>query len=251
MRKPFIAGNWKMNLGLASATELARGLKEQLSGVTAVDIGVFPPALLLADVADALTGTGIVVGAQNMHFEESGAFTGENSATAIKSVGGTHVLLGHSERRHVFGEPDEMINRKLHAAHTMGISPIVCVGETLEQREAGETAAVVERQVRTAFGGITREQALATVIAYEPVWAIGTGKTATPRQANEVHAIIRKLVAEMYDTGLAESLRIQYGGSVKPGNASALIGEPDIDGFLVGGAALKVDSFVSIVRCKE
>ena len=248
MRKPFIAGNWKMNLDMSEAVELASGLKKELAGVTDIDIGVFPSPIFLADVVDALTGSGIIVGAQNMHNEAKGAFTGEISGPMIESVGATHVILGHSERRHVFGETDELINLKLKAAHDFGISPILCVGEKLEEREAGQTAAIVERQARSAFGGISRELAEATVVAYEPVWAIGTGKTATPAQANEVHVIIRKLMAQLYDDDLANGLRIQYGGSVKPDNAKALMAESDVDGFLVGGASLKVESFVNIIR---
>ncbi len=248
MRKPFIAGNWKMNLDLSEAVKLASGLKEELAGVTDLDIGVFPSAILLPDVVDALTGSGIVVGAQNMHNEEKGAFTGEISGPMIKSAGATHVILGHSERRHVFGESDELVNLKLKAAHKFGLSPIVCVGEKLEEREADRTAAIVERQVKAAFDGISREPAEATVIAYEPVWAIGTGRTATPEQANEVHVIIRRLLARLYDDELANGFRIQYGGSVKPENATALMAQPDVDGFLVGGASLKVDSFVGIIR---
>ena len=251
MRRPFIAGNWKMNTDLASAVDLASGLNEALSDFSGVDVGLFPPALFLADVVDATTGSGIIVGAQNMHFEENGAFTGEISGPMIKSAGATHVILGHSERRHVFGETDELINRKLKAAHAFGVSAILCVGELLESREAGQTAQVVEGQVRAAFDGVSKDQATATVIAYEPVWAIGTGKTATPGQANEVHVLIREVLAQLYDAGTARAIRIQYGGSAKPENAQELMAQPDVDGLLVGGASLKVDSFVKIIRYKE
>ena len=216
--------------------------------MTNVEIGVFPPALFLADVADALTGSNIIVGAQNMHFEENGAFTGEISAPMIQSVGGTHVILGHSERRHVFGETDDLINRKLVAAHQMGLSPVICVGETLETREANETTAFVEGQVRSAFNGITVDQARATVVAYEPVWAIGTGRTATPDQAQEAHAFLRTELTELFGAETAAQIRIQYGGSVKPANAAELLGQPDIDGALVGGASLQADSFTAIIR---
>jgi triosephosphate isomerase len=251
MRRPFIAGNWKMNTDLKGAIALASGIREQLAGVKDVDVGVFPPAIFLADVADALTGSRVIVGTQNMHHEKEGAFTGEISGPMIRSVGGTHVIIGHSERRHIFGETDRTVNLKTKAAFAFGLTPIVCVGEKLEEREAGQTASVVERHVRTAFDGLSAEQAKATVIAYEPVWAIGTGKTATPEQANEVHALIRKLLAKLHNADVAQAVRIQYGGSVKPENAKGLMAQPEVDGFLVGGASLKVDSFVRIVRYKE
>jgi len=251
MRKPFIAGNWKMHTDLNAAVALAGGLKKQLAGTSGVEIGVFPPALFLADVVKALAGSGIVAGAQNMHDEPSGAFTGEISGPMIRSVGATHVILGHSERRHVFGEPDELINRKLKAAFACGLLPVVCVGEKLDAREADRTNDVVGGQVRSAFEGVTADQALETVIAYEPVWAIGTGRTATPQQANSAHVFIRSVLEGLYDDTVAQSVRIQYGGSVKPDNAQELMAQPDVDGFLVGGASLNVDSFVKIVRYRE
>lgn len=251
MRKPFIAGNWKMNKDLKGALELANGLKRNLTDVEDVEIGLFPPAPFLADVVDACAGTGFVVGAQNMHWEESGAFTGETSAPMILSVGATHVIIGHSERRQYFGETDETVNEKMHSALKAGVLPIMCVGETLQQREAGKTLDVVSTQIRGGLENVTSDDMAKVVIAYEPVWAIGTGKTASPEQAQEVHAAIRSILAEILGDDVAQGVRIQYGGSVKPDNVKILMAQPDIDGALVGGASLDVDSFTALVNFKE
>jgi len=246
-RKLFIAGNWKMNTSRSSAVALGKALAEKLGAVEAVDLAVFPPAVYLADVSEAVAGSRIAVGAQNMFYEDDGAFTGELSAEMLKDVGCTCVILGHSERRHVIGETDEWINRKVVKALADGLGPILCVGELLEQREAEQTTDVVRRQVTIGLEGVDAAGATKVTIAYEPVWAIGTGKTATPAQAQEVHAMIRGLLAEMYDADVADAVRIQYGGSVKPSNAAELLGQADVDGALVGGASLKADDFAGIV----
>ncbi|HUS57353.1 MAG TPA: triose-phosphate isomerase [Planctomycetota bacterium] len=251
MRKPFIAGNWKMNKDLKGALELANGLKRKLADVEGVEIGLFPPALFLPDLVDACRDSGFVCGAQNMHWEEKGAFTGEISAPMILSVGATHVIIGHSERRQFFGETNDTVNKKMHAAMKHGVVPIMCVGEMLEEREANKTQQVVSAQVRGGLKNLTPEDMAKVVIAYEPVWAIGTGKTASPAQAQEVHALIRRLLAEMFGDDVAQGVRIQYGGSVKGDNVKTLMAQPDIDGALVGGASLDVDSFAAIVNFKE
>ncbi len=246
-RKPFIAGNWKMNTSAESSVALASGLAETIGSVTSADLAVFPPFVYLAQVAEALAGSGIALGAQDVYFEDNGAFTGEISAAMLKDVGCTHVLCGHSERRHVIGDTDELINRKLIKAIADGLKPVLCVGELLAERQANETAEVVKRHVRLGLEGVSAGDIENVTIAYEPVWAIGTGEVATTAQAQDVHAMIRALLAEMYDGSVANSLRIQYGGSVKPENAAELLGCKDVDGALVGGAALKVDSFAGIV----
>ena len=251
MRKPFIAGNWKMNKDLKGALELANGLKRKLADVEGVEIGLFPPALFLPDLVDACRDSGFVCGAQNMHWEEKGAFTGEISAPMILSVGATHVIIGHSERRQFFGETNDTVNKKMHAAMKHGVVPIMCVGEMLEEREANKTQQVVSAQVRGGLKNLTPEDMAKVVIAYEPVWAIGTGKTASPAQAQEVHALIRRLLAEIFGDDVAQGVRIQYGGSVKGDNVKTLMAQPDIDGALVGGASLDVDSFAAIVNFKE
>jgi len=251
MRKPFIAGNWKMNTDLKGAIDLATGLKRNLADIEDVEVGLFPPALFVADVVDACRDTSFVVGAQNMHWEAEGAFTGEISAAMILSVGATHVIIGHSERRQYFGETDDTVNKKMKSAIAAGVKPIMCIGETLEQREAGRTLEVVSTQLKGGLAGLTADDMANVVIAYEPVWAIGTGKTATPEQAQEVHAAIRNQLAELLGDDVAQGVRIQYGGSVKPDNVKDLMAQPDIDGALVGGASLKVDSFTAIVKYKE
>jgi triosephosphate isomerase len=247
MRKKFIAGNWKMNLTRAESVALASGLAEQLGDATDVDVAVCPPSVYLDAVSQALSGSNVALGAQNMYHEASGAFTGEISAGMLQDLSCKYVILGHSERRHVLGEADEAINRKVHAALAAGLLPIVCVGETLEQREAGETQSVVKRQVEGSLADLSADQMQEIVIAYEPVWAIGTGKVATPAEAEEVHADLRSLLETRYNSAVAEGVRIQYGGSVKPGNAAELLGQPNIDGALVGGASLKVDDFMGII----
>ncbi|NBB94181.1 MAG: triose-phosphate isomerase [Planctomycetes bacterium] len=247
-RKIFVAGNWKMNTTIASGVALANGLKETIGSISEVDLAVFPPHVYLKSIAETLAGSQITVGAQTMYFEEKGAFTGEISAEMIQDVGCQYVLLGHSERRHVFGETDDVINRKVLKALAAGLKVILACGELLEEREADKTMDVNERQVKSALEGV-EEAAMANVtIAYEPVWAIGTGKTASPDQAQEVHAEIRKLLAGLYDEETAQATRIQYGGSVKPGNAAELFAMDDIDGGLIGGASLKVEDFTAIVK---
>jgi triosephosphate isomerase (TIM) len=247
MRRPFIAGNWKMNLNRASAVALAKGVAEKAAKIEGADLAVCPPSCYLDAVGQALAGSKVALGAQNMYHEREGAFTGELSAAMLRDLGCKCVILGHSERRHILGETDEAINKKVHAALAAELIPIVCVGELLAEREAGETLAVIRRQFNGSLAGLTAEQMPTIVIAYEPVWAIGTGKVATPQQAEEVHLALRKIVAERYNSAIADVVRMQYGGSVKPDNAAELLKQPDIDGALVGGASLKVDQFLGIV----
>ena len=248
MRKPFIAGNWKMNMCSESAVALASGLAAELKGVDTVDIAVCPPYVYLQSVAKAINASNIALGSQNVYFEEKGAFTGEISCGMLKDVSCAYAIIGHSERRHVMGESNELINKKVHTAISGGLLPILCVGELLEEREAGKTNAVVEEQTRKGLAGIDAEKVLAVTIAYEPVWAIGTGKTATSDQAQEVHAMIRGLLAEMYSEEVADQIRIQYGGSAKPSNTAELMACPDVDGLLVGGASLKVEDFAAMIK---
>ncbi|MFW6163251.1 MAG: triose-phosphate isomerase [Planctomycetota bacterium] len=248
MRRLLIAGNWKMNLDLKGAIHLAAGLKRELAEVSEVDLAVFPPAPFLADVADTLEGSNVAVGAQNLHPEPKGAFTGEMSAPMLVSVGCSMVIVGHSERRDLFGETDEFLNAKLRAALAAGLRPILCCGEHLDEREAGKQEAVVSQQLTQDLDGLSADDMAQVTIAYEPVWAIGTGRTATPEQANDMHGTIRGLLADRFSPSLAENTRILYGGSVKPANAAALMAEEDIDGGLVGGASLTVEDFAGIVR---
>lgn len=247
-RKALIAANWKMYKNPAEAKAFVEAFLPVVSGHVRDEIALFPSPVLLPTVIEATRGSHIAVGAQNIHFAEEGAYTGETSIAQLKAVGGTHTLIGHSERRQYFGETDEIVNKKLHAALKHGILPIVCIGEVLEEREAGKTAQVLKSQVTGAFAGITAETAKPIVIAYEPVWAIGTGKTATPEMAADAHRIIRAEVANLLGHEIASNIRILYGGSVKPENATALISQDEIDGALVGGASLKPDSFASIVK---
>ncbi len=248
MRTPFIAGNWKMNQLRESSLSLVRGLLEQLPKDGKVEVAVCPPNVYLSEVASALSGSSIGLGAQNMYHEKEGAFTGEVSGQMLKDVGCKYVILGHSERRQYFGETDQSVNQKTVAALAIGLTPIVCVGETLQQREAGETERVIETQCRGSLAALGPEQASKIVIAYEPVWAIGTGKTATPEQAEQVHAFIRKLLTDLFGKATADGIRIQYGGSVKADNAAELLRQPNIDGALVGGASLKADGFAAIIK---
>ena len=231
--------------GVALAQEIRAGLTLPLSDR---DVLVAPAFTALSSVGDALRGSGVLLGAQNMHWEREGAFTGETSPTMLKQVGCTHVVLGHSERRHIFGESDDMVARKTRAAVDNGLTPIVCVGETLPERESNRTLEVVERQLERALRALTPDEASRAVVAYEPVWAIGTGRTATPAQAQEVHAFIRKLLSASHGQPAATAVRVLYGGSVKPDNVDGLMAEPDVDGALVGGACLKAESFLRIVR---
>jgi triosephosphate isomerase len=247
MRRPLIAGNWKMNLNRAEAIALATAIKTGESNPDA-DLLVCPPHIYLDAVVSAVSGASIAVGAQDVYFEANGAFTGETSTSMLTDVGCKYVILGHSERRHVIGESDELINKKVVAALAAGLTPILCVGELLEDRESGKTGEVVESQFSGSLAGLSAEEVQKTVIAYEPVWAIGTGKTASPEQAQEVHADLRKLLADRYNSATAESVRILYGGSVKPDNAVELLSQPDIDGALIGGAALKSDGFLAIAN---
>lgn len=248
MRKPIIAGNWKMNKTVGEAQDLVRALKGKVANVTDVEIVVAPVFTALSAVAKAIKGSSIKLSAQDMYWEAEGAFTGEVSPLMLKDVGCEYVIIGHSERRTYFSETNETVNKKVKAAHAHSLKPIVCVGERLEERESGITKDVVKDHVVNGLAGISEEQMLSTVIAYEPVWAIGTGKTATPEQAQEVHGFIRGLLAEIYSSGVAEAVRISYGGSVKPSNIAQLMAQPDIDGGLIGGASLDADSFAQIVK---
>ena len=250
MRKPFMAGNWKMNTDSHSSVALAKGVAVGSADVAGdrVSVAVIPPFVYLQAVARAVSSSAVAVGAQDVYFEQKGAFTGEISPAMLKDVGCTYVLCGHSERRHVIGESDDLVGKKVTAAIHGGLLPILCVGELLEERDAGKTENVVERHLRTGLAGLDGEKMSAVTVAYEPVWAIGTGRTATPQQAREVHQFIRGLLAKIYGKDLADEIRILYGGSVKPDNAKELMAQADVDGLLVGGASLKADDFVKIIR---
>ena len=245
MRTPLIAGNWKMNKMLVEARELTGALREKIDGVWGVDVLLCPPVTLLFPMAKAVAGSAVMLGAQNVHEASHGAFTGEVSASMLKETGCSHVIVGHSERRHLFGEDSALLARKVRAVVNSGMMAIYCVGETLEEWEAGRTADVVERQMNEVINRDVDWHNI--VIAYEPVWAIGTGKTATPAQAGEVHAGIRALLCATYSSDAGNSVRILYGGSVKPDNAEDLMRQPDIDGALVGGACLEAESFAAII----
>ena len=247
-RKALIAANWKMYKTPAEAKAFADAFLPLVAGHTRDEIALFPSVTSLATVVQAVAGSNVAAGLQNMHFAEEGAYTGETSAAMLKAVGATHTLIGHSERRQYFNETDEVVNKKLHTALKHGIVPIVCIGEVLAERESGQTTQVLLTQLKAALHGITAHQAHSLVIAYEPVWAIGTGKTATPEMAVEAHLFIRAELANIFDSHFANATRILYGGSVKPDNATALLGQEEIDGALVGGASLKPDSFAAIVK---
>ncbi len=247
-RKPFIAGNWKMYKTISEAVSFTKQFKDLVSSITDRDILICASFTLIPALAKELEGSNIMLGAQNMYFEKEGAYTGEVSPVQLLDAGAKYVILGHSERRHIIGESDELINKKLKAALSFGLLPILCVGELLEEREAGKTESVVKTQIVEGFKGITEEEALKVTIAYEPVWAIGTGKTATPEDADSVHGYIRTILSDIYSKKAAESIRIQYGGSVKPENIDSLMAKENIDGALVGGASLKVESFERIVK---
>jgi triosephosphate isomerase len=251
MRTPVIAGNWKMNKTVAEAVSMVSELKEAVADVTDVTLVVCPTFLAVKSVADTLAGTAIAVGGQNMYWEASGAFTGEVSAEMLKEAGATYVIIGHSERRQFFGETNETVNRKVRKTLAVGLVPIVCVGEMLEDREAGKTEQVVDDHVTNGLAGLTADEMRSVIIAYEPVWAIGTGKTATPEQAQDVHAFIRRRLAELWDQETADAVVIQYGGSVKPSNVKELMAQPDIDGGLIGGASLEAESFEKLARFKH
>ncbi|WP_226671564.1 triose-phosphate isomerase [Metabacillus litoralis] len=251
MRKPIIAGNWKMNKVSSEAKSFIEEVKGLVPSTESVDSVVCAPALFLESLVIATKGTDLEIGAQNMHFEENGAFTGEISPVALKDIGVSYVVLGHSERREMFAETDESVNKKTLAAFKHGLTPIVCCGETLEEREAGKTNDLVGNQVKQALQGLSEDQVKQTVIAYEPIWAIGTGKSSSAEDANEVCAHIRNVVAEQFSTDAAEAVRIQYGGSVKPANIKEYMAQPDIDGALVGGASLEAQSFLQLVEANK
>ena len=250
MRKPFVAGNWKMNTNSHTSVELAKRVASGSVEVPSesVTVAVCPPFVYLQAVTQTLGASNIAVGAQDVYFEPDGAFTGEVSTSMLKDIGCTYCLCGHSERRHVIGETDKLINKKVAAAISGGLLPILCVGELLSERKASQTNDVITRQLKEGLAGLSAEKLSAVTIAYEPVWAIGTGVTATPDQAQEVHDFIRKLVGRVYDEQLSEEIRILYGGSVKAANAAELMGQQDIDGLLVGGASLKADDFLAIIE---
>ena len=250
-RSIVIAGNWKMHKTNSEALQLANQIRMKTTDIQKTRMIICPPFTALSVVYEVIKDSAIHLGAQNMFWEKEGAYTGEISAGMLKSTGADYVIIGHSERRQYFGETDETVNKKVKAALENGLKPIICVGETLEQREENITIQVVGKQIRGAFADITEEDMQNIIVAYEPIWAIGTGKTATPEQAEEVHAEIRKMVADLFNDTVAESLIIQYGGSVKPENAQSLLSQQDIDGALVGGACLKADSFSSIIHIAE
>ena len=247
-RKTIIAGNWKMNKNASEGRALVEALKAQTAALENVEIVVCPPFTTIGAAVEAAAGSNIGVGAQNIHWAESGAFTGEISADMLKTSGVKYVIIGHSERRQYFGETDETVNKRLAAALAAGLIPIVCIGELLEEREAGKTEEVLSTQIRGGLANVSAEDAAKIVIAYEPVWAIGTGKTATPEMAQAAHAFSRAELAAMFGTETAEAMRIQYGGSMKPANARELVAQKDIDGGLIGGAALDAESFLSLIR---
>jgi triosephosphate isomerase len=250
-RLPFIAGNWKMNKTVGEALDLVKELKTAISGVKEVEVAVAPPFTALDAVRKELEGSSIRLAAQNLFWEEKGAFTGEISPPMLRAVGCHYVIIGHSERRQFFGESDETVNRRINAALAQGLKVIFCIGETLKEREEGKTFSVIERQMEGGLKGLSVKKMRNMVMAYEPVWAIGTGKTATPEQAEEVHRFIRGRLERLYSREVSEEIQIQYGGSVTPENIKGLMNQPNIDGALVGGASLKSESFSRIVRFKE
>jgi triosephosphate isomerase len=247
-RKLIIAGNWKMNKTVAEALDLVRSLKIELANVKEVDIVVCPPFTALCEVSKAILDSNLRLGAQNMSEHNVGAHTGEIAAVMLKEFSVRYVILGHSERRQYQKEPDALIARKAAAVHAASLKPIVCIGETLAEREAGQMQKVLETQVRGSLAGLSKEQMMETVVAYEPVWAIGTGKTATTAQAQEAHAFIRGVLGRLFEEAVARRVRIQYGGSVKPSNARELMSQSDVDGALVGGASLEPRSFADIIK---
>lgn len=249
MRKPIIGGNWKMNRGTPKeAKEMLDSLIPLVKDFKSVDIVICAPFTVLTTMYDLLKDTIIKLGAQNMYFQEKGAYTGEISPFFLKNIGVEYVILGHSERRDIFNESNVMINKKLKMALSMDLKPIVCIGEHLEEREAGKTIQIIENQFNETFKNLSKEEMLKVIIAYEPIWAIGTGKTATPEQAEEIHAFIRELITKKFGEETANSIRIQYGGSIKPNNAEGLFDKKNIDGGLVGGASLQADSLFQIIK---
>ncbi|KIL43775.1 triose-phosphate isomerase [Jeotgalibacillus campisalis] len=248
MRKPIIAGNWKMNKTASEARAFTEEVASKVPSKDKVESVICSPSLFLESLVNLSTDSSVAIGAQNMYFEENGAFTGETSPVALKDLGVEYVIIGHSERRELFNETDESVNKKTHAAFSHGLVPIVCVGETLEQRENDETKTFVGGQVKAALSGLTEDQVKQTVIAYEPIWAIGTGKSSTAQDANEVCAHVRSVVAEQFSQDVADAVRVQYGGSVKPGNIKEYMDQSDIDGALVGGASLEAESFLQLLE---
>jgi triosephosphate isomerase len=252
MRKPIIGGNWKMNLGVPSeAVGMLKSMRSMVKNIEDVDIFVAPPFTALESAISIVKKSNIKVAAQNMYFKENGAFTGEISPKFLKNMGIEYVILGHSERRNIFNETDEIVNQKIKIALSMDMFPIVCIGEHLQQREEGKTKEVIAYQMENTFKDIRKEDMIKIIIAYEPIWAIGTGVTATPEQAEEIHSYIRSLLVNRFDEGVANKVRIQYGGSIKPDNAEAIFSKPNIDGGLVGGASLEAKSFYEIIKSAE
>jgi len=251
VRKPYLAGNWKMNLDRSSAIELAIALRDGIGDRSDVDVGVAPPFVYLDAVLQALDESSILIGAQNVSDQDKGAYTGEISAGMLADLGVDFAIVGHSERRHIYGETDEQVNVKVHKALGVGLEVILCVGETLAEREAKQTESVVRRHLTRGLEGVGAAEMGRVTIAYEPVWAIGTGRTATPEQAGEVHQYLRGLLSGLYDEGVGEAVRIQYGGSVNPSNIADLMAVPDVDGALVGGASLQAEQFLPIVGFQD
>ncbi len=247
-RRVFIAGNWKMNKTAAEAVATVKSLAEQVKGIKNLDISLFPSFLAVLAAKEAAAGSNITIGVQNVHFAANGAYTGEVSAAMLVEHGISQVIIGHSERRQYFAETDETVNKRTKAALAAGIKPITCIGETLAERQGGKTEQVLETQLRGGLAGLTAAEMEKVVLAYEPVWAIGTGVTATSQQAQDAHAFIRKVLAQMFGDATAQKVIIQYGGSVKPDNVAELVACPDIDGALVGGASLKVEDFASLLK---
>jgi len=247
MRRLYVAGNWKMNTTRQAGTELASAIAAKVPSDSPVDVLVAPPFPYLVPVKESLAGSGVMLGAQNAYYESSGAFTGEVAVEMLQDVGCDAVILGHSERRHVLGETDEVINRKVVASLEKGLPVILCIGELLEDREAGNTEKIVDEQLSGGLANVSAQQLQHITLAYEPVWAIGTGVTASPEQAQDAHAFTRGWIRDKYGDAAADAIRIQYGGSVKPDNAADLLGRPDVDGALVGGASLKAESFLAII----
>lgn len=251
MRKPIIAGNWKMNTSIDEAVKLVEDLKSEVANVTDVEVVVCPPFTHLSVIKEKVSGSNISLGAQNVSVNDNGAYTGEISIEMLKEIGCDYVVLGHSERRQYFNESDQFINSKVKKVLASGLKPIICVGEKLEEREKNITSDIITKQIKGCLEGLSESDMRKCVIAYEPVWAIGTGKTASNDQAQEVHKLIRDLLTKLFSESLSQEIRIQYGGSVKPDNVDGLMSEKDIDGALVGGAALKADSFGAIVKYKK
>ncbi|GAA0362950.1 triose-phosphate isomerase [Alkalibacterium iburiense] len=251
MRKPIIAGNWKMNKTSTEAASFIREVSDKIPASDKVDAVIGAPNVFMQSMVDLVVDSDLKIAAQNCYFEDEGAFTGETSPKVLGDLGVHYVIIGHSERRELFHETDEDINKKAHAVFRNGMLPIICVGETLEQKEAGQTNTLVADQVKAALKGLTDDQVKEAVIAYEPIWAIGTGKTATAEDANDTISVVRQTIADLYSQEVADAVRIQYGGSVKPGNIKELMAQPDIDGALVGGASLEADSFLQLLEAAE